>query len=36
MGYPDHDAEIEILTDGTRGHSTAALKPVMDTATCCR
>src|SRR3954447_5319570 len=31
MGYPDHDAEIEILSDGTRGHSTAALKPVMDT-----
>jgi MoxR-like ATPase len=31
MGYPDHDAEIDILTDGTRGHSTADLRPVMNT-----
>jgi MoxR-like ATPase len=31
VGYPDHDAEIEILTNGTRGHTTADLRPVMNT-----
>jgi MoxR-like ATPase len=31
VGYPDHDAEIEILQGGTRGHSTDALSPVMST-----
>jgi MoxR-like ATPase len=31
VGYPDHDAEVEILTNGTRGLSVANLQPVMNT-----
>jgi MoxR-like ATPase len=31
VGYPDHEAEIEILTNGTRGLTTAELSPVMGT-----
>ncbi len=31
VGYPDHDSEIEVLTNGTRGHSTSDLQPVMTT-----
>jgi MoxR-like ATPase len=32
VGYPDHESEIEILTNGTHGHSTDGLRPVMSTA----
>jgi MoxR-like ATPase len=31
IGYPDHDAEVEVLTDGSRGLSTDRLSPVMTT-----
>jgi len=31
VGYPDHDAEVEILRNGVRGQTTADLQPVMST-----
>ncbi|MEN3362699.1 MAG: MoxR-like ATPase, partial [Mycobacteriales bacterium] len=31
IGYPDHDAEVEVVTNGTRGRTPEQLQPVMTT-----
>jgi MoxR-like ATPase len=31
IGYPDHDSEVEVVTNGTRGHTPEQLRPVMTT-----
>jgi MoxR-like ATPase len=32
IGYPDHDAECEVVVNGTRGRTPEQLQPVMSTA----
>jgi MoxR-like ATPase len=32
IGYPDHDAEVEVVTNGSRGYTPEQLRPVMSTA----
>jgi MoxR-like ATPase len=31
IGYPDHDSEVEVVTNGTRGRTPEQLQPVMTT-----
>jgi MoxR-like ATPase len=31
IGYPDHDAEVEVVTNGSRGYTPEQLRPVMTT-----
>ena len=31
IGYPDHEAEVEVVTNGTLGRTPEQLQPVMDT-----
>jgi MoxR-like ATPase len=31
IGYPDHEAEVEVVAGGTRGFTTEQLQPVMNT-----
>jgi MoxR-like ATPase len=31
VGYPDHDAEVEVVTNGTQGKTPEQLRPVMTT-----
>lgn len=33
MGYPDHEAEVKVLTERTSGNTVASVEPVLDIAT---